>query len=882
MKLFGRRNKNRELDEELQSHLRMAEKDRLERGLPTNDASAGARKELGNTDLIKEVTREMWGGASLERLAQDLRYGLRILAKAPGFTAVAVLTLALGIGANTAIFSVVNGVLFNPLPYPHPEQLVTLSESKPNFATGSISLPNFLDWQRENHTFSGMAISRGYLLNLTGRGEPEQLRARFITSDLFSVLGVTPLLGRGFAPSEDRIGGSPIALISEGLWRRKFAASSDALGQTVALDGTGYAVVGVIPASFKLTLGSFNSIDVYLPVGQWNNPLLPTRGAGLGFHGIGRLKPGVTIDQARADLAAISQSLAATYPDTNKGIGATMFPLKQDMVHNVRVLLLVLLGAVGFVLLISCVNVANLMLARASARRREFAVRTALGAGQGRLVRQLLTESLLLSSIGGGLGLLLAAWGTQAALRHLPAGLPRSGDVGLDGRVLLFTSFITLACGLFFGLAPALRGARTNLHDTLKEGGRGESGVRHRAQGILVVAEIALALVLLISAGLMLRSLQALWNVNPGFNSHNVLSFGVALPPSMRAATADGIRAALRNVDQQMKSVPGVTAVSLSWGALPLSGDDEDLFWIESQPKPATENEMKMALSYVVQEDYLRVMGIALERGRFFTAHDNETAPHVAVIDDVFAKQYFGDQDPIGQRIVVPNKGGSAEIIGIVGHVKQWGLDTDDTESLRAQLYVPYMQLPDAAMQLSWNGTGVLLRYEPAAAAAVGESVRSAVHSISSEHLMTETQTMDEIIANSLNARRFSMLLLGVFAVVALGLAVVGIYGVVSYLVGRRTQEIGIRIALGARSPDVLRMILSEGMKMTLLGVAIGFLAALALTRVMASMLFGVSPNDPLTFAGVALLLALVAAAACYIPARRATRVDPMLALRHE
>jgi len=882
MNLFRRRARDRELDEELQSHLHMAEQDRLDRGVSAGQAAATARRELGNAQLIKEVTREMWGGASLERLAQDLRYGLRMLGKTPGFTAVAILTLALGIGANTAIFSVVNGVLFNPLPYPHPEQLVTLSESKPNFATGSISLPNFLDWQRENHTFSGMAMSRGNIVNLTNRGEPEQLRVRFITSDLFSVLGVNPLLGRTFAPNEDRIGGSPIALISEGLWRRKFSASPEAIGQTLALDGTGYAVVGVIPASFALSLGSFNNIDVYLPVGQWGNPLLPNRGAGLGFHGIGRLKPGVTIEQARADLAAISQSLAITYPDTNKGIAAAMFPLKQDVVGSVRVLLLVLLGAVGFVLLISCVNVANLMLARSSARAREFAVRTALGASHSRIIRQLLTESLLLSSIGGGLGLLLAAWGTQAALRRLPAGLPRAGEVGLDGRVLLFTTVVSLASGLLFGLAPALRGARTNVHETLKEGGRGQSGARHRAQGALVVAEMALALVLLISAGLMLRSLQALWNVNPGFNSHNVLSFGVALPPSMRAATADGIRAALRNVDQQMKAVPGVTAVSLSWGALPLAGDDEDLFWIESQPKPATDNEMKMALSYVVQEDYLRVMGIPLERGRFFSAHDNETAPRVAVVDDVFAKQYFAGQDPLGQRIVIPNKGGSAEIVGIIGHVKQWGLDSDDTESLRAQLYVPYMQLPDAAMQLSWNGTGALLRYEPAAAATVGESVRAAIRSISSEHLMTQAQTMDEIIANSLNARRFSMLLLGVFAIVALGLSVVGIYGVVSYLVGRRTQEIGIRIALGARSPDVLRMILNEGMRMTLLGVAIGFLAALALTRVMASMLFGVSATDPLTFSGVALLLALVAVAACYIPARRATRVDPIVALRHE
>lgn len=882
MKFFRRRERDRELDEELQAHLRMAERDQLDRGASADAAASAARRELGNAQLIKEVTRDMWSGASLERLVQDLRYGLRILAQAPGFTVVAILTLALGIGANTAIFSVVNGVLFNPLPYPHPEQLVTLSESKPNFATGSISLPNFLDWQRENHTFSGMAMSRGNIVNLTNRGEPEQLRMRYITSDLFSVLGVSPLIGRTFAPNEDRIGGPPIALISEGLWRRKFAASPDAVGQTLALDGTGYAVVGVIPASFALSLGSFNNIDVYLPVGQWNNPLLPNRGAGLGFHGIGRLKPGVSIEQARADLAAISQSLAAAYPDTNKGIAAAMFPLKQDVVSGVRVLLLVLLGAVGFVLLISCVNVANLLLARSAARAREFAVRTALGASHGRIIRQLLTESLLLSSIGGILGLLLAAWGTQAALHRLPAGLPRAGEVGLDGRVLLFTTVVSLACGLFFGLAPALRGARSDLHETLKEGGRGQSGTRHRAQGVLVVAEMALALVLLISAGLMLRSLQALWNVNPGFQSHNVLSFGVALPPAMRTATADGIRAALRNVDRQMKAVPGVSAVSLSWGAVPLSNDDEDLFWIESQPKPASENEMKMALSYVVQEDYLRVMGIPLERGRFFTAHDNETAPRVAVVDDVFARQYFGNQDPLGQRIVIPNKGGSAEIVGIVGHVKQWGLDTDDTESLRAQLYVSYMQLPDAAMQLSWNGTGVLLRYEPAAAATVGESVRAAVRSISSEHLMTQTETMDEIIANSLNARRFSMLLLGVFAVVALGLAVVGIYGVVSYLVGRRTQEIGIRIALGARAPDVLRMILTEGMKMTLHGVAIGLLAALGLTRVMASMLFGVSTTDPLTFSGVALLLALVALVACYLPARRAIRVDPMLALRHD
>ncbi|MBA0086913.1 MAG: FtsX-like permease family protein, partial [Acidobacteria bacterium Pan2503] len=374
---------------------------------------------------------------------------------------------------------------------------------------------------------------------------------------------------------------------------------------------------------FKLTLGSFNNIDVYVPAGQWGNPILMHRDAGLGFHGIGRLKSGVTIEQARADLAAISQNLAAAYPDSNKGIGAAVFPLKQDMVGNVKTLLLLLLGAVGFVLLISCVNVANLMLARSATRAREFAVRAALGAGRARILGQLLTESLLLSMIAGGLGLLLAAWGTQAGLRRLPAGLPRAAEVGLDAHVLFFTLVVSLGCGILFGLAPALKGTRASLHDMLKEGGRGGSGSRHRAQRLLVVVETALALVLLVAAGLMIRSLRALWNVNPGFNSYNVLTFGVALPPAMRTATADGIRAALRNVDQQIKAVPGVKAESLSWGATPLGSDDEDLFWIEGQPKPANDNEMKWALSYVVEEDYLRVMDIPLLRGRFFTSRDN-------------------------------------------------------------------------------------------------------------------------------------------------------------------------------------------------------------------------------------------------------------------
>ncbi|MHB8502802.1 MAG: ADOP family duplicated permease [Candidatus Acidiferrales bacterium] len=879
---WHRQKRENKLEEELQSHLQMAAQDRADRGESPEQAKGAARRELGNVGLIKEVTREMWGWASVERLMQDLRYGFRMLAKSPGFTGVAILTLALGIGANTALFSVVNGVLFNPLPYPHPDQLVWVAESKPNFATGSISFPNFRDWQKTNRTFSAMAAYRPYSYNLTGLGEAEQLRSMLITSDFFSVLSVNPQIGRSFAPGEDEIGAAPIAMISAGLWKRKFGSSPDAVGKTLSLDGKNFTIVGVLPAGFDLGLGSFRNVDIYVPLGQWSNPLLPKRGAGLGIHGIGRLKTGISIAQARADMEAVTGSLATAYPDADKGIGAAVISLKQEMVGDLRLFLLVLLAAVGFVLLIACVNVANLMVARSSARMREFAIRTALGASQGRLLRQLLTESILLSFTGGALGLLLAAWGTKAALHQLPVNLPRSGEVALDARVLIFTLIISLACGIFFGLAPAFKSARPNLHDTLKEGGRGGSGSRHRAQGMFVVVEMAMALVLLIAAGLMIRSLGALWNVNPGFDPHNVLAFGVALPPSMNSTGPAGARAALRRLDDALSAVPGVTASSLSWGAIPMDSDDEDLFWIEGKPKPASENDMDWALSYVVQENYLQVMRIPLERGRFFTARDDEGAPHVIVVDDVFARQYFPDQNPIGQHVFLQNKGGRAEIIGIVGHVKQWGLDTDDTESLRAQLYFPYMQLPDQAMDASsWSGTGALVRFDPKVPA-IGDALRAAVRRLSAEHVMYGAQTMDDIISSSLATRKVSMILLGVFAALALGLASIGIYGVISYLVGQRTQEIGIRLALGAKRTDVLRLVLGEGMKMAALGLMIGLVAALGLTRLMAGLLFGVSATDPLTFAAVALLLTLVALAACYIPARRAMRVDPMVALRYE
>jgi predicted permease len=879
---WRRERQDRELRDEIQSHLEMAKRDRVERGQDKEEAERAVRREFGNVGLVREVTRDVWGWGLFERLMQDLRFGVRMLAKSPGFAAVAILTMTLGIGANTALFSVVNGILLNPLPYPDPEQLVTLAESKPNFDSGSISFPNFRDWRKDNRTFSMMGISRSYSYSLTGRGEAEQVSAEFISSDYLAVLGVKPVIGRLFSEGEDDMGASPIVLIGEGFWNRKFGAAPDIVGQGLTLDGRTFTIVGVVPASFKLQVWSFRSSDVYAPIGQWTNPFLNVRTAGLGFHGVGRLKPGVTILQARADMKRVTGDLAAAFPDADTGIGATLMPLKEQMVGYLRPLLLVLLAAVGFVLLIACVNVANLLMARATGRTREFAVRAALGADRGRIVRQLLTESMLLALAGGGLGLLLAAWGTKVALRNLPSALPRANEIGLDLRVLLFTMGASLLCGILFGLVPALRTSKPNLHDTLKEGGRGASGGKHRAQGVFVVSEMAMALVLLIAAGLMIRSLSALWNVNPGFDSHNVLSFGVALAPSTKATSPDAVRAQLREVQNRLASTPGVKAASLSWGALPLGGDDEDLFYLEGQPKPASENDMSWAISYVVQEDYLKVMRIPLQRGRFLTAQDSEHSSHVIVIDDFFARKFFGDEDPVGKRVILNSKGGVAEIVGVIGHVKQWGLDSDDKQSLRAQLYFPFMQLPDAAMQpSSWSGTGVVVRFE-GDAHAVATAIRSGLRGMSGEQVMYSVQTMEEVIADTLAERRVSMILLGAFAALALGLASIGTYGVISYLVGQRTHEIGIRMALGAKQGDVMRLVLREGLKMTALGVVLGLIAAAGLTRLMANLLFGVSATDPPTFAGVAVVLTFVALVACYVPARRAMKVDPIVALRYE
>jgi predicted permease len=809
---------------------------------------------------------------------QDLRYGARMLLKNPGFTAVVVLTLSLGIGANASLFSVVNGVLLNPLPYPQPEQLITLHQSKPNFQMGAIPYPNFRDWQKENQTFSKMAISRRTSFSLIGTGEAEQVDGRWVSADFFSVYGIAPALGRDFAPGEDEPGAGPVVLISAELWQRKFNSESEVLGKSLTLDDKSYTIVGVLPASFNL----YRGIDVYVPIGQWNTPALQNRSAALSLHGIGRLKPGVTLSQAQADLDRVMRDLAEAYPNNNRGNGASLVPLKELLVGDVRLILWMLLGAVGFVLLIACVNVSNLLLARSTGRTREFAIRAALGAGQWRLVRQLLTESMLLALIGGGLGLALAAWGTKAALGVLPTTLPRSEEIGLDARVLLFTVGISLLTGFLSGLAPAFKTSHWRLSEILKEGGRGAGGGRHRAHGVLVAVEMALALVLLVGAGLMIRTLSALWQVDPGFRPDNVLTFGLRFSPSLRKASPEAIRASVRGLSDNLASMPGVRAVSFSTGAAPLQSEDDLFFWIDGQPKPANTSEMSMALVYRVEPGYLAAMDIPLRRGRFFNDQDDERSQPVVVIDEVFARQYFPDTDPIGKGINLGDNAPS-QIVGVVGHVNQWSIDSNDKQSLQAQLYQPFRQLSGNP-----GGVGVVLRADGVAGKggvahpSLLESIRNVVRSQNTENIIFGPQTLNQVVAESLAAQRFSMMLLNAFAAVALLLASIGLYGVISYLVGQRTHEFGVRVALGAQRSDVLRVVFYHGMKMALGGVALGLVAAAGLTRLLAGMLYGVSATDPATFAVIGLLLVMVALLACFVPAWRATKVDPMIALRQE
>ena len=880
---FRKPKEDKGLNEELESHLQMHVDDSIRSGMSKGEARRQALIRLGGLDQTRQAYREQGGLPGLETLWQDIWFGLRLLLKSRAFTVVAVLTLALGIGANTALFSVIDAVLLNPLPYPHAEELVTVHAAKQNFNEGSISYLNFRDWQRDNKTLAALAVSRGTGYILTGTGASEEVRGELVSSDFFPLLGIKPLAGRLFAFHEDEIGQEPTAMISEGFWARKFGARPDVIGKTLTLDGRDYTIIGVIPESFNLRIGNFRASDIYVPIGQFQNPALNDRGAGLGIHGIARLKPGVTLEQAQADMKRVSRNLQTTFPTEDQGIEAKLVPFKESLVRDVRPLLWVLMGAVGFVLLIACVNVANLLLARANVRAQEFAVRSALGASRARLLRQLLTESLTLSLLGGVLGVALAALGTHLLTNMLPRGLPRAAEIHLNSLVLCFTALISLASGILFGLAPALKMFGRNIQSTLRSGGRSIGSSNHRMQDALVILQMALALVLLIGAGLMIRSMAKLSYVDTGFQSKGVLTFGLEAPPAMRGAGPAAIRAYLREAQHRIATTPDIEAVSFSWAALPMMSDDEQAFWLEGEPKPANQNAMRSSIRYLVGADYLRVMGIPLLRGRFLSETDDDRAPRVIVIDDVFAKKFFGDTDPIGRRIHLDQFDDLATVVGVVGHVNQWGLDSDVVNPLRAETYQSLMQLPDVQLSMVVLGMDALARSKSGAVPSF-KSIESSVNQMNHEQVVYNPESMENNISDTLASRKFAMTLLAAFSGAALLLASIGMYGVISYLVGQREREIGIRLALGAKRDDVLRWILKRGGRLALIGAGYGLLAAVLLSHTIASssLLYGVQPYDPWTFIGVTTLMMTVALFACYLPARRATRIDPMKALRAE
>lgn len=825
-------------------------------------------------------------------MLKDLQFAFRQLLKSPIFTMVAILTIALGIGANTAIFSVVNGVLINPLPYADGDRIAVLFQQLPSFKDGSISYPNFLDWQRMNQSFSSLAAYRPTGFNLSGEAEPEHLHGEMISAGFFEIFGINPIVGRTFNKADDQRGAGPTAMISENLWKRRFGGAPDIVGRRLILDGVGRTVIGVVPARFHLQIENFQDgallNDVYTPIGAFNEPkFYADRSAGWGMKAVGLLKPGITFDIARQDMNRVSHELSVTYPNADTNEKVNILTLKDATVGDMRMPLLVLLGAVSFVLLIACVNVSNLLLARATSRQREFAVRIAVGGSQWRIIRQLLTESILLSLVGGGLGLLLAQFGTAAAIVMAPQTIPRADQIGLDFRVLLFTMAASVLAGCGFGLAPALKLRSANLGGALKETGRSLIGSRNQTQRVFVITEMALALVLLFGAGLMIRTMVVLWRLDPGFNPKGVETFSIALQPSLAESGPPAMRAYLRQIHDQLASTPGVRAVSLSAASSPMQDDYDFHIWFAGRPKPAHQNDLPMALIYVVEPDYLKTFQITLERGRFLTDRDTERSMPVAVIDESLAQKYFQGQDPIGQFLELdndpsrPNKRPNVQIVGIVRHINQWGLDSDSTRPLHAQLYLSTNQMSDADMASMGQGIDAFVRGDTSALPSF-QLLRGRLLALSHESIAYGDESMEHIVQNSIASKRFTMSLLAAFAGLALLLAGIGIYGVLSYLVGQRTREIGIRIALGAARGNVLSMILKDGARMTMIGIVIGVSAALGLAQLMSSVLFGVKPTDAITFLCVILILCFIAATACYLPARRAMNIDPLQALRDD
>jgi predicted permease len=810
-------------------------------------------------------------------LGQDLRYALRQLRKSPGFTAVAVFTLALGIGANTAIFSVVEGVVLAPLHYREPDRLVMVWENNPRFPRVWDSYPNFQDWQRSAGSFQQMAALREQQIDLTFPGTPSHIKASQISSGFFSTLGTELALGREFTPQENQPGGAPVVVISDHLWRERFGGSPEALGKSVTLDGVDYSIIGVAPPGFRLHLAA----DVFTPLGQLDPLILNNRGSHDGIFALARLKPGVNLPQTQAEMNTIQSRLDRLYPNDNRDLGIYVEPLKQVIVGDADQTLALLLGAVGLVLLIACANIANLLLARSAGRSREFAIRSALGANRARLARQLLTESVILSLTGAGLGTLIAFLGIRSALPAMPI-LPRSENVSVNAPVLLYTLIVSLVVGILFGLAPALKSWSADLQVSLKEGGRGSTIAHRRAQSSFVVVQVALTLVLLVGAGLLFRTILHLWNVNPGFDTNNIVALKVGVSHSL-TKTPSGTRVTYKQLIERIRQIPGVEAADFTT-AVPLTGEGGYLpFWLDSQKPESLQAAPRMGW-FLTGPDYLRTMGMQLLQGRFLTEHDDTKSPCVAVIDSNFARAFFPDGKPIGHTITAGFAAfGPCAIVGIVNHVTYAGLQ-DSGPANQYQAYYSLYQDPDQWVPINYPDASIIVR-TPLDAATLIPAIKAAVYQDSSDQPIYNVQTMQQIISYSMSEQRFPMILLGAFAGLALLLASVGIYGMISYSVTQRVQEVGIRMALGADKAKVLRLFISQELKLVFGGIAIGSIGALILTRTLRSfshLLYGVGSQDPLTFATVSIVLIALAALAGYIPARRAAKVDPIVALRYE
>jgi putative ABC transport system permease protein len=805
-------------------------------------------------------------------LLQDLRYGIRTLAKNPGFTVVAVLTLALGIGANTAIFSVVDAVLLRPLPYPESDRLFVVYQTLPQDPAQNtgVSYPNYLDWTQQNQVFGSIAAVRGNSLALSAQGEPTYIQAGSVTSNYFDVLRVKPLLGRTLRSSDDALDASPVVVVSETLWRSRFGADPAIVGRTITLDQHPTTVAGIVPAYFHPSVPDA-AAQLWVPLRQ-DGVFSDMRGRRAGHYltALGRLKTGVTAAQAQGEMAAMEQQLAEQYPNENKGWGIRIVSLQADLAGNVRTALLVLLGAVGFVFLIACANVASLQLARAASRRKEIAIRVALGAGRQRLLRQFLTESVLLSVLGGAVGLVLAYEALQGLLAWLPADLPRVSEIHLDARVLAFGLALSVLSGVLFGLAPAWHGTESRLAEALEGArGAGEERTSHRARNAFVVAETALAIVLLVGAGLLLRSFARLQQVNAGFNPAQLLTAQVGLPRAQYAQPEQWIAFYQQSL-ARMNALPGAQEAAVAV-PLPLSDSYINLaFQVAGRP-PHSKDDSPTADFVAISPNYFHVMQVPLLRGREFSDADSESGPKVCVISSSLAQQLFPTESPLGRRIVIgyPTDA-SREIVGIVGDVK----DTELSARQAAQIYVPFVQNPFWAADIAVRTQG-----NPSALAG---ALREQIRAIDSALPVAEVRPMSEVIGSSIAQPRFRTALLSLFGAAALLLAAIGIYGVLAYTVAQQTREIGIRMALGANPARVLRLVLARGLRLAGAGTVIGLLAALLLTRLLGSLLFDVSASDPLTFAAVTGLLLAVALLACYVPARRAMRVDPMVALRYE